>query len=114
MDGRRKTKKSEKLIKIFFLNDEDGFSSRDFLLIATVGMYFMLFTFCLGSLVVNQSIPSDAFKLFASTDSIIITVVGGTMGVVGIEKLMTRPKKTSSDTKAHKEGQKETQPDDGI
>lgn len=88
--GTNKTKITSKL---FFLNDDDGFSSRDFVLVATVSMYFILFIYCIFSLIMYREIPSGAFDLFEATDSIIITVVGGTMGVVGIEKYVASRKK---------------------
>ncbi len=85
--------KKWKISKIFFLNDEDGFSSRDFLLVTSMGMYFVLFVYCMWSLVTQHTIPESAFSLFASTDGVVITVVGGTMGVVGIEKFVASRKK---------------------
>lgn len=70
----------KRLLAMAFWKDEDGFSSRDFLMVGFVGLYlieqFIAFIFAL-----KGGMPKAALEVIQSLDTIVITIVGGTFGV---------------------------------
>lgn len=81
-----------RFLRKHFLNDSDGLSQRDFLLLISA---FMFFTFVFIGLVmelfrtlglVNESITSVYLQLLDMVSPVVMTIVGGVFGVTAVEK----------------------------
>lgn len=90
------SKKKVKVSKdgyVTFLNDEDGLSSKDYLLILSTGIFFIFVSIGLIILLFNRELNDMYIQLLEITTPIVITVVGGTMGVQAVESFNSRKNK---------------------
>ena len=70
---------------IHFLNDRDGFSSRDYLLLISTVVFFGFITIGLVMLLCNQRIDPMYIELLSMVDAPLMTIVAGIMSVNGIQ-----------------------------
>ncbi len=68
-----------------FLNDEDGFSSKDFIMVAFICTYLIeqtaVFIYSLYG-----TVDSDTLKIVSSLDPIVMTVIGGIFSVHAVKE----------------------------
>lgn len=73
-----------------FLNDEDGFSSKDFIMVAFIGVYLLeqvaVFVYSLYG-----HVDSDTLKIVSSLDPIVMTVIGGIFSVHAVKEFKKEP-----------------------
>ena len=78
---------------VTFLNDEDGLSSKDYLLLLSTGIFFLFVSIGLVLVLFNQELSPMYLQLLEITTPTVITVVGGTMGVQAVESFNSRKNK---------------------
>lgn len=93
MFGRKKKAKIDDKGYVTFLNDEDGLSSKDYLLILSTGVFFLFVSIGLIMLLFNRELSDMYLQLLDICTPAVITVVGGTMGVQAVESFNNRKKK---------------------
>ena len=85
---------------VHFLNDGDGFSSKDYLLILSTGVFFIFLSIGLVMSLLNKELNESYLKLLEVTVPIVMTVVGGTMGVQAVESFTSNKNNNQSQTKS--------------
>lgn len=75
-----------------FLNDSDGISAKDYLLIVSTGVFFIALTVGFIFILTGRTLGDEYFALLAASAPVVITVVGGVMGVQGVELFVNRDK----------------------
>lgn len=106
--------KFKKTMRTFF-TDEDGMNPRDFLLLLASFIVLSFFLLCIGFLLFQKDIPTDLFVVMDRLDTVLMTVITGTMGVQAVEsisKSIASRKETPVDTPS--EPQKDKVEDDII
>lgn len=93
---------------VTFLNDKDGLSAKDYLLIISTGVFFLALTIGFISVLLGRPLGDEYFALLGAADAVVITVVGGIMGVQGVEVFANRNKDNAEST------QEQTKEDDII
>lgn len=86
---------------VTFLNDKDGLSAKDYLLIISTGVFFLALTIGFISVLFGRPLGDEYFALLGAADAVVITVVGGIMGVQGVEVFANR-NKYNADSTQHK------------
>ena len=82
---RKRKAKIDKDGYVHFLNDKDGLSSRDYLLIISTAVFFGFITIGLVMLLFNQRIDPMYIELLGMVDAPLMTIVAGIMSVNGIQ-----------------------------
>lgn len=93
--GRRKSAMIEvngKPQRVHFLNDKDGVSAKDYLLLISTGVFFIALTVGFLFILCGRKLGEEYFSLLAVASPVVITVVGGVMGVQGVETYVNRKK----------------------
>lgn len=75
-----------------FLNDADGISAKDYLLIVSTGVFFVALTVGFIFVLMGRALGGEYFALLSAAAPVVITVVGGVMGVQGVEMFVNRDK----------------------
>lgn len=91
--SKKRTAKVDKDGYVTFLNDEDGLSSKDYLLLLSTGVFFLFVSIGLIMVLFNQELSPMFLQLLEITTPTVITVVGGTMGVQAVESFNNRKNK---------------------
>ena len=84
-------KKKAKIDKdgyVTFLNDEDGFSAKDYLLIISTVVFFGFITIGLILILCGIPIDDDYMKLIGMVDAPLMVIVGGIMSINVTEKIV--------------------------
>lgn len=66
---------------ITFMNDRDGFSAKDFIMMVTIGLFSLSFITALILIVLGREINDSFFRLMEVGKPVFITVIGGVMSV---------------------------------
>lgn len=84
---RKPTKPKKSLLARFrhFGNDGDGFSSRDYLLIVSTGVFYASVIVAEIALLRGQTLDPLYLELIELTKELVMTVVIGVMGVQGVQ-----------------------------
>lgn len=77
--------------RVTFLNDADGLSAKDYLLLISTGVFFLALTVGFVSVLIGRPLGEEYFALLGAADAVVITVVGGVMAVNTAE-VLKRPK----------------------
>ena len=86
-----------------FLNDEDGFSAKDFLMVS-FGTVFLLMVVTAFVISLVGVLPSTTLSVIGSLDGVIITIVGGVFGLQGIKEFRSNSQsKLQSDDSSYNE-----------
>lgn len=64
-----------------FVNDKDGLSAKDFLLLVSVGVFFAALIVGFIAVLFGKKLGDEYFLLISAASPVVITVVGGVMGV---------------------------------
>lgn len=107
------SKKKAKIDKdgyIHFLNDKDGISARDYLLIISTVVFFGFITVGLVLLLLNKSIDPMYIELLGMVDAPLMTIVAGIMSINGVQ--IYADSKKSSNTVKKEESSSETYSDE--
>lgn len=75
---------------LHFLNDVDGISQKDFLLVVTSLLFFLPIIVGFGSLLIGHDLHDDFYELMGLIKPIMLAVVTGVFGIEGIEKFMKK------------------------
>lgn len=89
-----------------FLNDRDGLSSKDYLMLISTTVFFSFVVIGLVLVLFGKEIDDAYFSLLDSVAPVVMTVVGGTFGVQAVQEFRRR----DSDYEAIR---KHDQPDEG-
>lgn len=81
---------------VTFLNDNDGLSAKDYLLILSTSIFFVFVTIGLIMVLFHQEIDKMFLSLLEMIVPVLMTVVGGVMGVQAVESFANRKKDTES------------------
>ena len=76
---------------VTFLNDADGLSAKDYLLLVSTGVFVVALTVGFISVLIGRPLGEEYFALLGAADAVVITVVGGVMAVNTAE-VLKRPK----------------------
>ena len=76
--------------RVTFLNDADGLSAKDYLLIISTGVFFLALTVGFIFVLFGRTLGGEYFTLLDAAAPVVITVVGGVMGVQGVETFVNR------------------------
>lgn len=92
-----------------FLNDADGISAKDYLLLVSTVTFFTFLTLALILVLAGRKIDPIYLELLDMATPTLVTIVGGVMGVQAVESFSkTRQTKTSvNQTKTTNEGEYE-------
>lgn len=79
------------MLKVFksFLNDKDGFSAKDYLMVIFSGLYVILMLTTFGMALTGFEI-SQFLKLLQSLDGIVMTIIGGVFGLNAIQRVFDK------------------------
>jgi hypothetical protein len=66
-----------------FLNDSDGFSNRDYILLA-ISPYFLFWAIAVGMSLMGYEVPESFYRLMDSVSGVVMTTIGGVYGVQAI------------------------------
>lgn len=82
-----------------FLNDEDGFSQKDYLLLLSTSIYFVFMTIGLILSLTERTVNETYIKLLDMVDTVVITIVTGVFGINAVQELRKeRPKPKEDET----------------
>ncbi|WP_426455472.1 hypothetical protein ACP26L_36260 (plasmid) [Paenibacillus sp. S-38] len=72
-----------------FLNDDDGFSAKDFIMVAFCGVYL---TFLVGAFVlaVLGRMPAELLGLISSMTGVVMTIIGGVFAIQTVQSFTHR------------------------
>lgn len=79
-----------------FWNDKDGLSAKDYLLIISTFVFFLFITIGLVLVLFDKKIDEMYLSLLELVVPVVMTVVGGTMGVQAVESFVNRNKGTDT------------------
>lgn len=79
-----------------FINDDDGFSAKDYLLVVSTSMFFLFVAVALILVLLNNKIDMMYLLLLEMVAPVVMTVVVGVMGVNAVESFR-KPKETKVD-----------------
>ena len=94
---KRARAKVDKEGYVTFLNDADGFSAKDYLLLVSTGVFFLFIVVGLVSVLFNKKIDKVYLDLLDMVVPVVMTVVGGVMGVQAVETFSDRYKPESEE-----------------
>ena len=77
--------------RVTFLNDADGLSAKDYLLLVSTGVFFVALTVGFISVLIGRPLGEEYFALLGAADAVVISVVGGVMSV-NVAEIIRRPK----------------------
>ena len=83
-----------------FLNDEDGLSAKDYLLIVSTSIFFLFVTIGLLLVLFGKQIDGMYLSLLDMIVPVLMTVVGGVMGVQAVESFSNRKSNTTNSNKS--------------
>ena len=83
--------------RVTFLNDADGLSAKDYLLLVSTGVFFVALTVGFISVLIGRPLGEEYFALLGAADAVVITVVGGVMSV-NVAEIIRRPKDDADST----------------
>lgn len=86
-----------------FLNDRDGLSDKDYLLIISTTVFFLFVVVGLVLVLVNHKIDEMYLSLLDMVSPVVMTIVGGVFGYKSVEKFSDSYKE-----RKHKKEQTET------
>ncbi len=75
-----------------FLNDDDGLSAKDYLLIVSTSIFFLFISIGLILVLTDKEIDRMYLSLLEMVVPVVMTVVGGVMGVQAVESFANRKK----------------------
>lgn len=82
-----------------FLNDEDGFSQKDYLLLLSTSIYFVFMTIGMILSLTERTVNETYIKLLDMVDTVVITIVTGVFGINAVQELRKeRPKPKEDET----------------
>jgi len=91
---RKRPKKKRKIIEYeTFINDKDGISAKDYLLIISTAVFFGFVIIGLILALGNVSISDNYMELLNLTAEPLMVIVGGIMGVQAVEVFANRNRK---------------------
>lgn len=73
-----------------FLNDKDGVSAKDYLLIISTTIFFLFISIGLVLVLIDKPIDKMYLSLLDMVVPVLMTVVGGVMGVQAVESFTNR------------------------
>lgn len=79
--------------RIHFLNDSDGFSSKDYLLLISTLVFFGFITTGLVMVLTNKALDPMYIELLKMLDAPLMTIIAGVMSVNGIQIYANSKKK---------------------
>lgn len=85
--------------RVTFLNDADGLSAKDYLLLISTGVFFLALTVGFISVLIGRPLGEEYFSLLNAADAVVITVVGGVMSIQGVEVFVNRKQNNAEPTK---------------
>lgn len=80
-----------------FLNDADGFSAKDYLLMISTVVFFLFFGNGLVMVLLGRTVDGMYLSLLDMVVPVVMTVVGGVMGVQAVESFSNRHNKIESE-----------------
>ena len=89
--------------RVTFLNDEDGMSAKDYLLLISTGVFFTALTVGFIFVLFGRTLGGEYFTLLDAAAPVVITVVGGVMGVQGVETFVNRKRDDAVSTQTKTE-----------
>lgn len=72
-----------------FLNDDDGLSAKDYLMV-TFGTIFLLMVITAFVVSLAGTLPAATISVIQLMDGVIITIVGGVFGLQGIKEFKSK------------------------
>ena len=75
---------------VTFINDKDGLSAKDFLLIASIVVFFGALTVGFVAVLLGRALGDEYFSLLSAAAPVVMVVVTGVMGVQGVEIFANR------------------------
>jgi hypothetical protein len=81
-----------------FLNDSDGLSAKDYLLLVSTSIFFLFIVIGLIMAMFNRSFDDNYLALLDMVAPVIMTVVGGVMGVQAVETFSNRNSRKEKET----------------
>lgn len=94
---------------VTFMNDKDGFSARDFLMMVTMGLFSLSFISALVLIILGKGVNDSFFNLMEAGKPVFITVIGGVMGVQCTEAITNAINKRTASR--HKTSTSDNDPD---
>jgi hypothetical protein len=89
---------------VHFLNDKDGVSEKDYLLLISTGVFFLFMSVGLIAILIGVPLGEDYIKLLDLAVPAVMTVVGGVMGTKAVETYVNRDKKEEVKLESEDEG----------
>ena len=83
---------------VTFLNDKDGLSAKDYLLLISTVIFFIFISVGLIMVLVGRKIDEMYLSLLEMVVPVVMTVVGGVMGVQAVETFSNRNKKEENES----------------
>lgn len=91
------------LFKKTFLSDEDGLSSKDYLLLVSTSLFFIFITIGLVLVLLDYKIDNMYINLLEMVSPVVMTIVGSVAGVEITQKIVDRNKKENEEIKTDDE-----------
>lgn len=88
---------------VHFLNDKDGMSDKDYLLLISTGVFFIFLAVGLVGILFGIPIGDEYLKLLELAVPVVMSVVGGVVGGQAIETYVNRTKKEEVKSKTKNE-----------
>lgn len=82
---------------ITFLTDDDGLTGKDYLLVISTGIFFLFVAVGLIAVILGHTFDGMYLELLEMTVPVVMTVVGGVMGVQAVESFR-KPKNDAEST----------------
>ncbi|WP_151734153.1 hypothetical protein [Paenibacillus tengchongensis] len=76
----------KRFLKQSFINDEDGFSAKDFLMVLFGGLYAVFLMVAFFSPFAGVSVSGASDNVIDSMDSVIMTIIGGVFAVQSVRE----------------------------
>lgn len=93
----KKKAKVDKDGYVTFLNDDDGLSAKDYLLLISTSLFFLFIMIGLILVLFGKAIDTMYLSLLDMVVPVVMTVVGGVMGVQAVETFTNRHKPEESE-----------------
>lgn len=75
-----------------FVNDADGFSAKDFVLLIFTVFYLLLLLFVLFLTWTGEQVPGVIIQIVGSVENILMVIIGGLFTVQGVKEYRRREK----------------------
>lgn len=84
-----------------FLNDRDGMTAKDFLLLLSSTVFFLFVIIGLIRTLLNKPIDNNYISLLQMISPVLMTVVGGVFGVQAVDTFANRKEKSNDNEESY-------------